>query len=146
VNPEPIASEPALLDWLARADHEPGRGWSPEPPLAELRCHPDLVARLAEIARSVGDPARSFVAGCPVIHHPGGRPIAAAAGTAWLAVRSARPAGALALAEPRTAALAPDWVELDPWGAGAAFARAPDLLRAHMARAYELAERQETAR
>jgi hypothetical protein len=31
-------------------------------------------------------------------------------------------------------------VELDPWAPDTAFARAVDLLRAHLARAYEVAE------
>ena len=33
-----------------------------------------------------------------------------------------------------------DWVELDPWGVDVAFARTIDLLRGHVARAYERAE------
>jgi hypothetical protein len=131
---------PALLEWLERADHEPVHGWAPDLPIGELRCHPDLVARLAEIARPIGDTRRQFVAGCPVIHHPNGRPIAAAAGTSWLVVRSALPAGALRSAQPLAAPLEPDWVELDPWAVGVAFARAVDLLRGHVARAYERAE------
>jgi hypothetical protein len=146
VSPEPSALAPALVDWLGRADHEPGRGWSPDPPLGELHCHPDLVARLAEVARTVGAAGRRFVAGCPVIHHPQGRPIAAAAGTAWLVVRSALPPGALVPATPLDVALDPDWVELDPWAADVAFARSTDLLRAHVARAYERAELPEAGR
>lgn len=148
MSPEPTALAPALIDWLGRADHEPGRDWAPDPPLTELRCHPDLVARLAEVARSVGRSAvgavgRRFVAGCPVIHHHQGRPIAAAAGTDWLVVRSALPAGALARAASLESGLDPDWVELDPWAVDVAFARSTDLLRAHVARAYERAERVE---
>ena len=137
---KPTGLEPALLEWLVRADHEPERGWAPDLPIGELRCHPDLVARLAEIARPIGEARRRFVAGCPVIHHPLGRPIAAASGTAWLVVRSALPAGALRSARPLDEELDPDWVELDPWGVGVAFARTIDLLRGHVARAYERAE------
>jgi hypothetical protein len=140
VNREPTALEPALVHWLGRTDREPGRGWAPDPPIGELHCHLDLVARLAEIARPIGDVGRRFVAGCPVINHPCGRSIAAASGTSWLVVRSARPAGALASKHPFDTGLEPDWVELDPWGVDVAFARAIDLLRAHVARAYELAE------
>jgi len=139
VSRESSGPEPELLDWLARDDHEPGRGWSPEPPLADLHCHPDLVARLAEIARPTGA-GRRFVAGCPVIHHPGGRPIAAASGTSWLAVRSALAPGAMRARRPLAAELDPEWVELDPWGADVAFARGIDLLRAHVVQAYERAE------
>ena len=137
---EPTGLEPALVEWLARADHEPERGWAPDPLIGDLRCHPDLVARVAEIARPIGDVRRRFVAGCPVIHHPRGRPIAAASGTSWLVVRSALPAGALRSAQPLDEELDPDWVELDPWGVDVAFARTIDLLRGHVARAYERAE------
>ena len=146
MSPEPTALAPALVEWLGRADHEPGRVWAPDPPLADLRCHPDLVARLAEVGRSVANAGRRFVAGCPVIHHPHGRPIAAAAGTDWLVVRSALPAGALARAAPLEIGLKPEWVELEPWAVDVAFARSTDLLRAHMARAYERAEQRDTGR
>ncbi|HEY5171505.1 MAG TPA: hypothetical protein VIK54_07240 [Acidimicrobiia bacterium] len=140
MNREPARLVPALLDWLVLADPEPGDGWAPEPPLAELQCSPDLVARLAEIARPIGGVRRRFVAGCPVIQHPRGRPIAAAAGASWLAVRSGMPAGALRTGRPRTPRLDTDWVEVDPWAADAAFARTVDLLCAHVARAYARAE------
>jgi hypothetical protein len=129
-----------LLEWLARADHEAVDGWEPEPAPAELRCGPELVARLTAVARPVGPVRRRFVAGCPVIHHPRGAPIAAAAGTSWLVVRSGMAAGALRSSDPPAPGLEPHWVELDPWVSDTAFARATDLLRAHVARAYELAE------
>ena len=141
VNPEPTKLAPTLLAWLVRADHDPEPGWAPDPPIGELRCHPDLVARLAEIARPIGDARRRFVAGCPVIQHPRGRPIAAASGTSWLVIRSALPAGALASRWSHDDEdLGGDWVELDPWGVDVAFARTIDLLRGHVARAYERAE------
>jgi len=135
-------TEPALIEWLTRADHGAVTGWAPDPPLEALHCHPDLVARLSEIARPVAGTARRFVAGCPVVHHPRGRPIAAASGTNWLAVRSDRPAGALAPAAPEAsaAALGAGWQALDPWTSDVAFARGTDLLRGHVIRAYELAE------
>jgi hypothetical protein len=130
-----------LQGWLMREVDEPIDRWEPAPALDSLRCHPDLVARLSEVSKSVGAGHRVFVDGCPVIHHPRGRPIAAASGTAWLAVRSARPAGALATTEVLLAGLGPDWTMLDPWAADVALSRTIDLLRAHIARAYELAER-----
>lgn len=131
---------PALVEWLTRAEHEPVDGWEPEPRSAEPRCDTKLVARLAEVARAVRGAGRVFVAGCPVIHHPRGRPIAAAAGSAWFVARSARPPGALLPAAALVVALDPEWVQVDPWLGDTAFARAIDLLRAHVARAYELAE------
>jgi hypothetical protein len=140
VSREPVRPVPAVLDWLVRADHVPGRDWAPEPPIAQLQCSPELVGRLAEIARPIAGVRRRFVAGCPVIEHPGGRPIAAAADASWLAVRSGLPAGALRTGRPPTPRLDPDWVELDPWAADAAFARTVDLLRGHVARAYARAE------
>jgi len=120
---------------------EPVKGWAPMPPYEALLCHPDLVERLAEVSRTVGAARRVFVAGCPVIHHPRGRAIAAAWGTSWLTVRSGRPAGALATANQPLAGLDAPWVMLDPWAADVSLSRTIDLLRAHVARAYELAER-----
>jgi hypothetical protein len=136
VNPDPALAP--LFGWLTLR-HPPRSGWEPEPPLEELRCHPDLVARLAEVARPIGAARRRFVAGCPVIEHPSGQPIAAAAGTGWLAVRSGLPAGALDPGPSGPPAIDGIWVELDPWAPDAGFAHATDLLRAHIARAYDTA-------
>ena len=130
-----------LVAWLARDDHDPVHAWEPDPALESLHCHPDLVERLSELARPIRGSRRVFVAGCPVIHEPGGRPLAAAAGTSWLVVRSAMPAGDLAPGHPLHADLAPDWVELDPWTVDVSLARGIDLLRAHVARAFSRAER-----
>jgi hypothetical protein len=145
VSRDPVALEPALLDWLGAAGHpadrDPAPGWEAEPPLEALHCHPDLIARLAEAARPIAGVRRRFVAGCPVIEHPRGRPIAAAAGSSWLAVRSDLPPGALRTdASSAAAPLGAEWRELNPWAENVAFARALDLLRAHVGRAYELAE------
>ena len=130
-----------LRRWLTRDVDEPVDGWEPTPPIEALRCDPDLVARLSEASKSVGRVRRRFIDGCPVIHHPRGRAIAAAAGTAWLSVRSGRPAGALATSEERLPGLGPEWTMLDPWAADVALSRTVDLLRGHVAHAYELAER-----
>ena len=130
-----------LREWLTHDVDDPVDGWAPAPPDQQLRCHPDLVARLAEVSRSVGSVGRVFVGGCPVIHHPRGRAIAAAWGTSSLIVRSARPAGALATTEDPLSGLGTEWTMLDPWAADVALSRAIDLLRSHVARAYELAER-----
>ena len=130
-----------LREWLTRDVHTPVDGWEREPAPDALECHRDLIARLTEVARSVGSLRRVFVGGRPVIHHPNGTPIAAASGIAWLTVRSARPAGALATTEERLAGLGPDWTMLDPWAPDIALSRTIDLLRGHVAHAYELAER-----
>ena len=37
--------------------------------------------------------------------------------------------------------LGPEWTMLDPWAADVALSRTIDLLRGHIVRAYELAER-----
>lgn len=129
-----------LRGWLTRDVDDPVDGWQPMPPASGLHCHPDLVARLAEVSRSVGAVRRVFVDGCPVIHHPRGRAIAAASGTAWLAVRSARPAGALTTTAEPLPGLDDAWTMLDPWAPDIALSRTIDHLRAHVARAYELAE------
>jgi hypothetical protein len=141
VSREPVLLEPELFTWLVRADGEPVRGWDPDVPPADSRCSPELVRRLAEVARPVGAVGRRFVAGRPVIHHPNGSAIAVADGTAWMAVRSGLPAGALVSSDPHLPDLSEyGWVELDAWGPDIAFARVVDLLRAHVARAYALAE------
>ena len=141
VSRDPAGLAPALVDWLRLPrDHEPAPGWEADPPLDELHCHPDLIARLAEVARPIAGVRRRFVGGCPVIEHPKGRPIAAAAGTSWLAVRSNLPPGALQVDPRSIAAAGPEWLSLNPWSDNVGFARALDLLRAHVARAYDLAE------
>ena len=136
-----VLIEPELFQWLVGEHAEPAPTWEPEPPGAELGCSPELVRRLAAVARPVGDARRRFVAGRPVVHHPSGRAIAVADGAAWLAVRSGLPVGALAGAPHHEPDLAEHgWVELDPWAPDTAFARAIDLLRAHVVDAYERAE------
>jgi hypothetical protein len=130
-----------LREWLMRDVDDPVDGWEPVPPYEELRCHPDLVERLAEVSKPVGGVRRVFVDGCPVIHHAQGRAIAAAWGTACLTVRSARPAGALATRNQPLAGLDAAWVMLDPWAPDVALSRTIDLLRTHVARAHDLAER-----
>ena len=117
-----MSPEPDLLAWLARLDHEPVSGWAPDPPIAALHCHPDLVARVSEIARPIPGAVRVFVAGCPVIHHPSGPPVAAASGTAWFVVRQVN-----------------DWNEVDPWQSDIALARGLDLLRERVTRAFNAA-------
>jgi len=136
--PRVATVEPELLAFLHARRHEPALGWEPDPPIGALHCHPDLVARLAEIARPVRGTRRVFVAGCPVITHPHGTPIAAASGTSWLAVRSGEPAGELA-SRWHTPGLEPPWTELDPFASDVTFARGTDRLRAHVTRAFTLA-------
>ena len=142
MNREFTTLDPELLLWLlSEPEAQPVDDWDPQPTPEALRCHAGLVARLALVARPIGKTTRRFVAGCPVIHHPQGRPIAVAVGSSWIAIRSDLPAGSLAnhaIHVPRLSEHG--WVELDPWARDTAFARAVDLLRAHVARAYEMAE------
>jgi hypothetical protein len=140
VNREVTTLDPELLMWLVSEPH-PVDDPDPHPPPAALRCRADLVARLALVAQPIGRTTRRFVAGCPVIHHPRGRPIAAAVGSSWIAIRSDLPAGSLEHHGTHLARLSEHgWVELDPWAPDTAFARAVDLLRAHVARAYDMAQ------
>jgi hypothetical protein len=130
-------SEP-LRAWLTSEAHDVED--SPDDlPVAQLRCHPDLVERLAQISRPVRGTVRVWIDGCPVVHHPSGAPIACATGTSRLVVRSAQPAGAL-MSTWRTPGLDDAWVDLDPWAADVTFARALEMLRIHVRRAYDLAE------
>jgi hypothetical protein len=138
VNPENVALPSELLAWMQRDDHTVD-GWAPDLAIEELHCHPDLVERLSQIARPQRGAGRVWISGCPVVHHPLGPPIACATGTSRLVVRSAQPAGALA-SKWHTPELDAAWVDLDPWAADVTFARTLDVLRAHVARAYALAE------
>jgi hypothetical protein len=141
VNREFTTLDPELSRWLLSTEPEPIDTWEPQPPPAALRCSAGLVARLALIAQPIGKTKRRFIAGCPVIHHPRGRPIAVAVGSSWIAIRSDLPAGSLENHGTHVPRLSEQgWVELDPWAPDTAFARAVDLLRAHLARAYEVAE------
>ena len=138
-------SEP-LAAWLRSDAHDVGDAvdaWTGErlrdPSIGELRCHPDLVERLTQIARPIRGTRRVWVDGCPVVHHPSGAPIACATGTSRLVVRSGLPPGAL-LSPWHTPGLDPAWTDLDPWAADITFARSVELLRTHVRRAYDLAE------
>jgi hypothetical protein len=132
-----VRLDAALVAWLASDEHDVG-GWQPEPPIDRLRCHPDLVARVDQVARPQRGACRVWVAGVPVVHHPAGAPIAFAQGTSVLAVRSAQPPGALA-SRWSIDGLDPSWVSLDPWAADVTFAKTLEMLRAHVARAYRRA-------
>lgn len=138
MNPETVPLPEALRAWIQRDDHAVD-GWAPDLPIDELHCHPDLVERLTQIARPQRGVVRAWVSGCPVVHHPTGPPIACATGNSRLLVRSSRPAGALA-SRWHTPELDAAWVDLDPWAADVTFARTLDALRAHVARAFALAE------
>jgi hypothetical protein len=127
----------ALRAWLTTGRHEVN-GWEPEPPLDEMRCHPDLVERLTQISRPIRGVKRAWVDGCPVVHHTSGAPIACASGTGWLVVRSGRPAGALTPTWHVTA-LGDAWVDLDPWAADVTFAQTIEMLRAHVRAAFDRA-------
>jgi hypothetical protein len=126
----------ALARWLAAPHAVAPDGWEAVPPDDALRCHPDLVERLASLGRARRDVRRTFVAGCPVLHHPAGPPFAAAFGTAGLVVRTRERLGAL---DPgvTTTGLDDAWRDLDPWAADVTFTRATDLLRDALARAYD---------
>jgi len=117
-----------LRAWLESATT--ATGWAADPPLDELRTHPDLVERLAFLVRPLR-PARVFVAGCPVIHREGGAAFAAAFGTSGLVARLDAP-GVMG-ARPAFAG----WSYLDPWLGDVAFARGTELLRRALRDAHE---------
>jgi hypothetical protein len=114
---------PELDVWLRREHVVAPPGWADGPPLEQLRCHPDLVERLASLVRPLR-PRRVFVAGCPVIHHPSGLPFATAYGTSSLVI--------LENAE---------WVEVDPWLPDVTFLKGTDQLRHRLHRASEVVGR-----
>lgn len=116
-----------LRAWLTRPHDVAPDEWKPDPP--EIRCDPRLVERLASLARPLR-PRRVFVAGCPVIHHPAGPPVAAAFGTSELLVRGEVPE----LLDAEDTGMG--WVILDAWPPDVGFARGTDLLRQVLARAF----------
>lgn len=116
---------PELLAYLERADHAPAPGWAADPPRGETHCAARLVRRLSEVARPLPGVARVFVAGCPVVHHPGGAPIAAAAGTLWFAVRGEVDAIT--------------WDVIDAFPADVGFERGVDAVRRAVRNAYDRA-------
>ena len=127
---------PTLLTWLDRDHPVAPDAWDPDPPLEDLRCHPDLVERVAALGRALPDVRRTFVAGCPVLHHPSGPPFAAAFGTSGLVVRTTERLGSL---DPgtRTTGLDPSWCDFDPWAPDVTFTRSTTLLREAFGRAYD---------
>ena len=125
--------EPELIAWLIGPEAGRIDAWAPEPPLAELQCHPDLVARLTEhhqAGRRCQPHLRRRLSGRSP---PGGSPIAAACGTSWRRDPERPAAGDLARRRPRR--LPDDWVELKPWPVDITFARGLDLFRGHVVRA-----------
>jgi hypothetical protein len=110
---------PELEEWLARRHEVAPPGWQEDLAIEQLRCPPDLVARLSEL---VGPqrPHRVFVGGCPVIHHPSGPAYAAAYGMHDLLVRERG-----------------GWNLVDPWMPDVTFLKGTDQLRARLQRAYD---------
>jgi hypothetical protein len=88
-----------------------------------------LVERLATLARPLR-PRRVFVAGCPVIHHQSGPPIAAAIGANELLIRGPVP-GVLGARDTGFG-----WFAVEAWPADVGFARGSDLLRQVIAKAF----------
>ena len=125
-------------DGTARVEHS---GESPEESPQggeEPACTPELAERLAVFTRACRGARLEWVAGCPVAVHPSGRAFAAAYGTAGLLVATAEPPGALT-AKDADPGPGPPWTALNPWAADVTFARAADLLRQRVQRAFAAA-------
>lgn len=106
------------------------------PPLEDLRCHPDLVERVAELGRFTNAALR-FGAGCPIlVRRDDGRMFAAATGTALLLLRldGGHP-GSLAAEPPRIVGLSDDWWSVQPWPQDVTFLRGTTMLRDVVSRA-----------
>jgi hypothetical protein len=129
---------PALVEWL-RFDAHDVEGWDSPPSIHDVRCHPDLIDVLLHLARAVGKTGNVYVDGVPVIHHPGGAPIAFAAGQNVLGIRSALPAGPL-VSDVYVEELGDDWVMLDWRALDVTFSRTKELLASHMQAAYDRVE------
>jgi hypothetical protein len=132
-----------LRDWLTAQHDVAPAGWEPDPPAELLACSDELVERLASVARPLRSARRAFVAGCPVIHHPDGPPIACAWNSDALVVRAGGVAGPLD-AGVRTEGLGAEWIDVDPWPPDVLFRRGTDALRDVVRRAYDAVSMRKT--
>jgi hypothetical protein len=82
----------------------------------DLRCHPDLCARLESAAFGLDHVRVRYVVGLPILVHPNGVVFGVAGGTAWMALRLPSPAhGAIVHTEWGRRGLDGDWTDADPW-------------------------------
>lgn len=127
MTPDELAIPEDLRAWLTRRHDAAPDEWKPDQP--ELRCDPRLVERLATLAGPLRA-RRVFVAGCPVIHHPSGPPIAAAVGAGDILVPGRVP-GVLGARDTGFG-----WFAVEAWPGDVGFARGTDLLRQVVAQAF----------
>ena len=107
-----------LIDWLMeQADRQPRRVRARRRiALDDLRCHPDLVARLESSAVGLDGVRLRYVVGLPLLLHPNGVAFAVAGGTAWMALRLPTVGhGAVVHTEWGRRGLEGDWTDADPW-------------------------------
>ncbi|HEU5301726.1 MAG TPA: hypothetical protein VFW06_05735 [Acidimicrobiia bacterium] len=82
----------------------------------DLRCHPDLCARLRTLAEDLPHGHFRFLCGFPILVHDNGVVFAVAAGTTWMALRIPDGGhGAVARSQWGLRGLGREWVDADPW-------------------------------
>jgi hypothetical protein len=126
-----------LREWLEQDHHDVREGGPAEADGRPPECDPELVERVSQLVRPLRGTRRTFVAGCPVFHHPSGPPFAAAFGRSHVVVRGrVAPLGAPAAP---VRGLPAGWTELDPEPDDVGFARGRELARTALAQAYDAA-------
>src|SRR5262245_32691956 len=113
-----LSGNRALIEWVT--DDSDGRRRSVRArrgvPHDDLRCHPDLCARLESAASGLDHVRVRYIDGMPLLVHPNGIVFALAAGTAWMALRLPRVGhGAVMKTQWGRRGLEGDWVDCDPW-------------------------------
>lgn len=111
-------------------------------PIEELRTHPDLEERLAQIAPPASADHKWILAGSPVLVTPSGLIYAIAQGMDFLALRLGPQSQAVALELHARVVedLGPDWVAVDVWCKHATLSQGTGDLRYLTASALEYAE------
>ena len=107
-----------LAGWLEEAtDRSARRLWARRRVSVEAqRCHPELLGRLTTLAEQLPGTRLRFVAGIPILVHPGGVVFAVAGGQNWLMFRlPTHVHTAVVRSEWGHRGLGDDWIDVDPW-------------------------------
>jgi hypothetical protein len=110
--------QPTFASWIRDQARDDPRVLRTQrrPRVEDLRCHPDLCARLAACAADLPEVTQRYLCGFPVLVTNHGVVFGVAAGTAWMALRlPAIAAGAVVRTRWGPRELGGDWVDVDPW-------------------------------
>ena len=107
-----------LLSWLAQQTPDPPRHFRPQRRVGidDLRCHPDLCARIHGLTGELPGTSGRYVEGFPILLDGNGVVFAVGAGTSWLAfLLPPRTHSAVVRSQWGLRDLGGDWVDVDPW-------------------------------